>query len=404
MGSLNTTRIRAIREPGRYVDGDGLMLNVTKSGSKSWVMRIQKNGRRRDFGLGSLKDVTLSEARQLARDYRRMVKNGFDPIVERRRAASRMKTFREAAEAFFETNKPTWKNRKHRAQWMSTMEAYALPRLGDLVLADVDAPIICEVLDTIWLTKPETARRVRQRIGAVLDFAHSRGWRSREAPMRAVNKGLPKQPKQRGRFRAMPWQDVPAFVSQLEETESIGRLALRALVHTAARSGEIRGATWDEIDFGNRVWTVPAERMKAGKAHMVPLSLQAAQVFNRARELRIAGSNLVFPGQQPRKPLSDMTLLKILRDYQLPYTVHGFRSSFRDWAAEQSGLPGQVAEAALAHSIPNKTEAAYRRTNFLEKRRDLMQAWSEFLLMPWSEAEGKSDPDTSFSDFSHELN
>lgn len=378
MAKLTATRIKSIKEPGRYVDGAGLMLNVTSSGSKSWVLRVQHDGRRRDFGLGSERDVTLAEARDEARRLRRMVRKGLDPLAERRKELSRNKTFRMAAEDCHAAYYKSWKNGKHRDQWINTLRSYAFPRIGDLTLDIIDGPMIVDVLAPIWLEKPETARRVKQRIGTVLDFAHARGWREGEAPMRAVAKGLPSQPKKTGRFRAMPYTDVPRFVAKLREIESFGALALEALILTACRSGEIRGACWDEIDFDAKLWTIPAGRMKAGRTHIVPLSTQALDVFERAATLRIADTPLVFPGQKRGKPLSDMTLLKILRDQNEPYTVHGFRSSFRDWAAECSDQPGEVAEAALAHSVPNAVEAAYRRTDFLERRRNLMDDWSGY--------------------------
>ena len=237
-----------------------------------------------------------------------------------------------------------------------------------------------DLLADIWLLKPETARRVRQRIGTVLDYAHGKGWRE-PFVMAAVNRALPRQPRKTGRFAAMPYADVPAFLGKLRERTSAGRLALEALILTAARSGEIRGATWSEIDLKSRAWTVPAERMKAGKVHVVPLSDAVIDVLNRATELKTGNSELVFAGAIHGKPLSDMTLLKVLRDMGVDATVHGFRSAFRDWCAEQTSTPSEVAEAALAHAIRNKVEAAYRRTDFLEKRRKLMDAWCAFCRM-----------------------
>jgi integrase len=232
-------------------------------------------------------------------------------------------------------------------------------------------------LAEIWLLKPETARRVRQRIGTVLDYAHGKGWRE-PFVMAAVNKALPRQPRKTGRFAAMPYVDVPAFLVRLGERTSAGRLALEALILTAARSGEMRGAKWSEINLEARTWTVPAERMKAGKAHVVPLSEKVIDVLERAADLRVGGCDFVFPGAVHGKPLSDMTLLKVLRDLGISATVHGFRSAFRDWCAEETSVSSEIAEAALAHAIPNKVEAAYRRTDFLEKRRKLMDTWAAY--------------------------
>jgi integrase len=273
-------------------------------------------------------------------------------------------------------HKRGWKNGKHQDQWIRTLEVYAFPTFGDRLVSEIDGPTIRDVLAEIWLEKPETARRVRQRIGAVLDWAYSKGYRETEAPMRSLSKGLPRQPKTTAHHAAMPYADVPAFLARLRERESWGRLALEAAVLTAARSGEIRGALWSEVDLDNSLWTVPAERMKAGKVHVVPLSPTALRVFRRAQELRLEGCPLVFQGLKRDKPMSDMTLLKVLRDMGESVTAHGFRSSFRDWVSEETQFSGDLAEAALAHAIPNKVEAAYRRGNLLEKRRVLMEAWA----------------------------
>ena len=378
MGNLNATQVRTLKEPGRYSDGDGLILNVKEGGSKSWLLRLQHDGKRREFGLGSLKDVSLADAREKAGVVRKQVREGADPVAEKQKQRERVPTFREAAKTVHKEHQRGWKNGKHQAQWLATLEAYAFPAIGDLSVEAIEGRMVRDVLADIWLEKPETARRVRQRIGAVLDYAYSKGWRTQEAPMRSVTKGLPRQPRKTGHFEAMPYSDVPAFLATLRERDSMGRLALEALILTAARSGEVRGATWDEIDLDAALWTIPGKRMKAGKAHTVPLSPVAVEVFKRAAGLRLKGSELVFYGQKPGRPLSDMTLLKVLRDMELPFTVHGFRSAFRDWAAEETSFPGEVAEAALAHAIPNKVEAAYRRTDFLEKRRNLMAAWSGY--------------------------
>jgi integrase len=376
MAKLNPVQLKSLNAPGRYMDGDGLMLEVKPSGAKSWVVRLQSGGKRRDYGLGSLKDVGLSEARDLARDYRRQLRQGIDPLASRRKAEA-TPTFEVAARAVHEEHKRGWRNGKHGAQWLATLKAYAFPSIGSLSVDAITTGQVRDLLAEIWLLKPETARRVRQRVGTVLDYAHGKGWRE-PFVMAAVNKALPKQPRKTGRFAAMPFSDVPAFVAKLREGTSMGRLALEALILTAARSGEIRGAKWGEIDLERATWTVPAERMKAGKEHVVPLSEPATAIFKRAVELRIGGSDLVFPGAARGKPLSDMTLLKVLRDMKMKATVHGFRSAFRDWCAEETSVPGEVAEAALAHAIPNKVEAAYRRTDFLEKRRKLMEAWGTY--------------------------
>jgi integrase len=378
MASLNATQIRALKEPGRYSAGEGLIINIAAGGSRSWLLRVQHNGKRRDFGLGSLRDVSLAEAREKARDYRRQLRSGIDPLVARQAPSKRVPTFREAARTVHAEHKLGWKNTKHGAQWLATLEAYAFPHFGELPISEINTGHVRDALAEIWLMKPETARRVRQRIGTVLDYAHGKGWLEHPLAMAPVNKSLPRQPRRTGRFEAMPFAEVPSFCRSLQERRSMGRLALEALILTAARSGEIRLARWSELDLEAGLWTVPAERMKAGKTHVVPLSREATAVFKRAAELRQAGTDLIFPGGTRERPLSDMTLLKVLRDAQLGVTVHGFRSAFRDWAAEETSFPGEVAEAALAHTIPDKVERAYRRTDFLQKRRRLMDAWGAF--------------------------
>ena len=380
MGKLTASKLKGLTEPGRYSDGDGLFLVVRPAGGRNWVLRALCGGRRRDIGIGPLKSVDLGDAREAAHQIRRQIARGLDPIAERKRERQIIPTFRAAAKIVHGEHKAAWKNGKHQAQWLSTLESYAFPKLGDTLVSDIGAPEIRDVLAPIWLSKPETARRVRQRIGTVLDWACVKGFRASEAPLRSLSKGLPRQPKKDGHFAAMGYADVPDFLARLRERESIGRLALEAVILTAARSGEIRFAHWPEVDMDSALWSIPAGRMKMNRPHVVPLSPEAIEVFQRAAKFRAPGSDLVFPGQKLKKPMSDMTLLKILRDMDAGVTVHGFRSAFRDWVAEQTNYPGEVAEAALAHAIPNKVEAAYRRTDFLEKRRDLMRDWASYCL------------------------
>ena len=379
MGKLTAAKIRSLSEPGRYADGDGLFLQVDGKSSARWFLRIQVNKIRRDIGLGSLKSVSLAAAREAASTVRRKIAQGIDPVQERKQQRISIPTFREAATSVHEEHRAAWKNGKHQQQWISTLESYVFPAFGDRPVNEIEGPAIRDVLAPIWLSKPETARRVRQRIATVLDWACAKGFRATEAPMRSIAKGLPRQPKKDRHFAAMSYADVPAFVEKLRERESVGRVALEALILTAARSGEIRGACWSELDLENRIWSVPAERMKMGRAHLVPLSDAAVAVFERAQAFKVGASDLVFPGQNVKRPLSDMTLLKILRDMELGVTVHGFRSAFRDWVADQTDYPGEVAEAALAHAVSNKVEAAYRRTDFLDKRRRLMRDWGAFV-------------------------
>lgn len=377
MGKLTATAMKVSRKPGRYGDGDGLFLVVSKSGSASWVVRAQKAGRRRDIGIGSAKKVSLATAREKASVVRAQMEAGLDPVAERRKAEG-IPTFREAAATVFAASQKTWRSGKHQWQWMRTLEMFAFPTIGDMRVSEITASQVHDVLAAIWLEKPETARRVRQRMGMVLDWAYSKGFREAEAPMRSISKGLPRQPRTTGHHAAMPFAELPAFLVRLREKETWGRLALEAAILTAARSGEIRGATWEEIDLEAGLWTIPAGRMKSGKPHVVPLSPTSRGIFERAAELRTAGAKFVFHGARPGKPMSDMTLMKVLRDMKAGCTAHGFRSSFRDWVSESTNFSGDLAEAALAHAIGSKTEAAYRRGNLLEKRRALMDAWGDY--------------------------
>lgn len=382
MGNLTATAVKATKTAGRYGDGDGLYLVVGKSGSRSWMVRVQKNGRRRDVGLGSAKKVSLAVARDRAAIVRSQVEMGIDPIAERRKAAG-IPTFREAAALVYAEQRKAWKNKKHNNQWISSLEAYAFPAIGDRAVNQIDGPAVRDILAAIWLTKNETATRVRQRINTIMDWAVAKGYRDAPLPIAIINKSLPKVPKgTKKHFAAMPYADVPAFTGTLRGKNSIGALALRAVILTAARSGEVRLATWDEIDFEAATWTIPAERMKAGREHIVPLSPAALAVFDAAKGHRIAGSNFVFQGTKKGKPLSDMTLTKIMRDQGLPFTVHGLRSSFRDWVGEETSFAGDVAEMALAHTIKDKTEAAYRRGSMLDKRRICMDNWADYCSNP----------------------
>lgn len=378
MGRLTVTSIKAaLKKPGRHGDGEGLFLQVGTGGNASWIVRMQKDGRRRDIGLGSASKISLTVARERAATARTDVEMGIDPVAKRKKATG-IPTFRQAAAQFIAEHQKTWRNSKHGKQWTTTLQKYAYPSIGDALVSEVEAPAIRDLLISIWVDKPETARRVKQRIGAVLDWAHAKGYREAEAPMRAIGKGLPRQKKQATHFAAMPYADVPAFIEKLRERQSWGRLALEAAILTAARSGEIRGATWAEVDLENGLWTIPADRMKAKRDHVVPLSRAALDVFKRAAALKTAGHKFIFHGNKRDKPMSDMTLTKVLRDLSEQVTAHGFRSSFRDWVSEETDFPGDVAEAALAHMVSNKTEAAYRRGKLLEKRRKVMDAWGSY--------------------------
>ncbi len=377
MGKLTATAVKATKSPGRYGDGEGLFLLVGRSGSKSWLVRVQKDGKRRDIGLGGASKVSLALARERAGNVRSQIEAGIDPIAERRKAAG-VPTFREAAALVHAEHKRGWRNAKHGGQWLATLTAYAFPTLGDVSVSRIDAPAVRDALAAIWLTKPETARRLRQRISTVIDWAVAKGYRDGPLAMAVIDKALPKQRQRVKHHAALPHAELPAFMAALQSKETMGRLALEAVILTAARSGEIRLATWAELDLEAALWTIPADRMKAKRTHVVPLSAPAVALFDRMKAHRRGGSDLVFPGTGRGKPLSDMTLTKALRDMAVNAVPHGFRSTFRDWVAEQTNWPAELAEAALAHVISDKTVAAYQRGSMLEKRRSMMAAWADY--------------------------
>ena len=377
MARLTATAVKAASAAGRYGDGDGLFLLIGRGGGKSWLVRVQKDGKRRDIGLGSAAKVPLKLARERAIVVRSQVEAGIDPVAERRKAAG-VPTFREAAALVHAEHKRGWKNGKHRAQWLSTLEAYAFPQFGDVAVSHVEAPAVRDALAAIWLTKPETARRLRQRIATVIDWAVAKGYREGPLAMAVIDKALPKQRERVKHHAALPHADLPAFMADLRARESMGRLALEAAILTAARSGEVRLATWGELDLEAATWSLPAERMKSGREHVIPLSAPAVALLERMKEHKRGGSDFVFPGNVKGKPLSDMTLTKALRDMGLVVTAHGFRSTFRDWAAETTNFPSDLAEAALAHVVADKTVAAYQRGTMLEKRRAMMAAWADY--------------------------
>jgi integrase len=382
MGKLTALAVKAAIEPGRYQDGDGLMLIVKPSGSRSWQVRVQVDGKRRDFGLGSASTTSLSDARAKAADVRAMYKGGVDPVAKKRAAKfarTGIPTFREAASTTHREMEKSWVNAKHNAQWLSSLSAYAFPAIGNIRIDLIDAPMIRDLLLPIWLEKPETARRVRQRVKAVLDWASAKGLRS-GLDMTGIGKGLPRQPKSENHFAAMDYEKVPVFVASVKAApESISRMALLWTIYTAARSGETRGATWEEIDLEAREWTIPASRMKAGKEHVVPLSDAALAILTCMANAKTGrDGEPIFPGKGG-KPLSDMSISKVLRDMGIGVTVHGFRSSFKDWAVESTSFPDAVSETALAHKDTDKVRSAYRRTDFRKMRVDLMAAWANFI-------------------------
>lgn len=376
--ALTTLKVKNAK-PGRHVDGRGLCLLVKDSGARTWVLRMQRNGRRRDYGLGSALEVSLAEAREAAAALRRKVRAGDDPVAERRRARKVIPSFETAARECYEALKEGWKNRRY-ANWISSFENHVFPKVGKKPVDQVDSACVVEILSPIWLEIPETARRILQRIGAVLDFAHIKGWRAEEASLRSVRKGLPRQTAKAVHLEAMPYIDVPALMAQLAAgSATTGRDALRFTIYNAVRSNETRFAVWTEFDLDKAIWTIPGERMKAKETHVVPLSPPAVALLRKRWSERTSDDGLVFSADGER-PISDMTMTKLLRNDGITgATVHGFRSSFTDWAAEKTDFPKEVADKALAHKLTNQVEAAYRRTDFLEKRRDLMARWARHL-------------------------
>lgn len=362
---------------GLHADGGGLYLVVDPSGARRWMLRTTVFGRRRDIGLGSTSLVTLAEAREQARRLRKVARDGGDPIAERDRHKNISFTFAEAAaKVHADQIEPNARNAKHCAQWINTLRTYAFPTMGKVPVHAAEQGDVLRVLAPIWTEKPETARRVRQRIRTVFDWSIASGQREKGNPVEGIEKGLAKQRDRAKHFAALSWRELPALMRRIEGIGGMGAMALRFAILTAARSGEVRGATWDEIDFDAAEWRIPASRMKAGRAHRVPLSKAALGVVREARARADRKDELVFHSAKPGRPLSDMTLAAVLKRLDVPVTVHGFRSTFRDWAEETTNFTHEVKEAALAHTVANRVEAAYRRTDLFEKRRDMMDAWA----------------------------
>jgi len=374
MGKFTARKVESLKEPGHHVDGDGLALVIGKSGGKSWVLRTMVRGKRRDIGLGGVSWVSLAEAREKARALRKIAREGGDPIAARR-AGKTCPTFEAAArKVHAEQIMSRGRSEKYRAQWLNTLRDHAFPHIGAKPVRDVVQSDVLRVLAPIWTEKPQTARLVRQRLRTVLNWARTAGHFEGVNPVEGVEEGLAKQKDRVKHHAAMPWGDVPGFINDLGE--SVAELALRFLILTAARSGEVRGARWSEIDAQERLWIIPADRMKSDREHRVPLSDKALVVLERVRGLN---SDLVFPGRRHGHPMPDGTLLKVSKRMGLEgVTIHGFRSSFADWASERGGMPREIAELSLAHEVGDATERAYRRSDLLDKRRDLMERWARF--------------------------
>ncbi|WP_026329825.1 site-specific integrase [Thioalkalivibrio sp. ALE12] len=381
--------VRRLTRPGEHSVGGvaGLRLRITETGRKYWLLRTRMAGRYREIGLGPYPEVSLARARETASDMRQAIREGRNPLAERQErqnallvANAKALTFDECAARYLTSKAAEFRNAKHAAQWKSTLSSYASPILGPLPVDTVELPHVLQVLEPIWREKPETASRLRGRIEKVLDYATVSGFRQGDNPARWRGNldailPAPSKLKKVKHHRALPWPELPAFMAAVRDREGIAARALEFTILTAARSGEVRGAVWDEIDLAAGTWTVPGERMKAGKEHVVPLSGPALALLEHLP--RMEGTPYVFPAPKGGS-LSDMALSALMRRMEVDATPHGFRSTFRDWAAEATSYPNEVCEMALAHVIPNAVERAYRRGDLLEKRRALMQEWAEF--------------------------
>ena len=393
---FTTIGLRKMTTPGRYSDGarSGLWLQVRSPENRSWLYRFTLAGRSRDMGLGHIDRVTLAEAREMAAAARRLVRQGIDPIRHRteakseRRAALVQATFRQTATLFIAAQAPGWRNAKHAAQWTATLEEYVYPHFGERPVNAILTADVLAALTPIWTTKPETASRVRGRIEAVLDYAKARAWRDGENPARwkghTANMLAPRAKLAAVEHHpALPWQQMPTFMAELREQAGIAALALQFTILTAARTGEVIGATWGEVDLTAATWTVPAARMKGGREHRVPLPKPALALLRELASVGTDPAGFVFPGGRIGAGLSGMAMTALLRRMgRSEITVHGFRSTFRDWCGEAADYPRELAEAALSHALRDKVEAAYRRGDALEKRRAMMATWAEHCTRP----------------------
>ncbi len=388
MNKLTAVAVANMTKPGLYADGNGLYLQVARGGTKSWLFRYMRGGKARQMGLGPVHIVPLARARAKAMECQRGLLEGVDPLEARqaRVAQTRVEAakgiaFRACAEKHISAHEAGWRNPKHRDQWKNSLATYVYPVIGDLPVGEIDTGLVLKILEPIWTSKTETAGRVRGRLESVLDWAAARGYRNGENPARwrgHLDKLLPARTKvaKVRHHPAMPYTELPSFMAELRDRSSVSARALEFAILTAARTGEVIGAQWSEIDLGARIWTIPAERMKAGREHRVPLSERAVEVLSQLpRE-----AEWVFPGGRTGKPLSNMALLELMRGMRPGdgFVPHGFRSTFRDWASERTAFPHEVCEMALAHAIPNKVESAYRRGDLFEKRRRLMAQWAKY--------------------------
>ena len=369
--------VENVTEAGKYYDLHGLFLNVRPSGAKKWLQRYTFNGRRREIGLGSAKLVSVATARKNAHQNLVLVSGGIDPIEDNKQDKVIPK-FEEAARTVYEANRPTWRNAKHAAQFITTLETYAFPVIGNMPVKDISSTHILQILSPIWVTKPETAKRVRQRLSTVLKWCVAKQWRVDDPANIAIAQALPRQPKKVVHRKSISYNNVADFLDTVSKSSAglSTKLGIEFLILTATRSGEVRNACWAEVE--GSLWTIPAERMKAGVAHRIPLPSRCMEILDLAKEVS-QGSRFIFEGTKPNKPLSENTFNKLMKELEFDVHAHGFRTSFRTWTQEKTNYPREIAETALAHALKDKAEAAYARSDLLEKRTEMMEAWAKFL-------------------------
>ena len=374
---LTAKFVENVTEAGKYYDLNGLFLHVRPSGAKKWLQRYTYNGRRREIGLGSAKLVSVATARKNAHQNLVLVSEGIDPIEDNKQDKVIPK-FEEAARSVYEANRPTWRNAKHASQFITTLETYAFPVIGNMPVKDISSTHVLQILSPIWVTKSETAKRIRQRLSTVFKWCVAKQWRVDDPANIAIVQALPRQTKKVTHRKSISYNDVAGFLDTVSKS-SAGlntKLGIEFLILTATRSGEVRNARWDEVK--GSLWTIPAERMKAGIAHRVPLPSRCMEILDLAREIS-QGSGYIFEGTKQNKPLSENTFNKLMKELGLDVHAHGFRTSFRTWTQEKTNYPREIAETALAHSLKDAAEAAYARSDLLEKRAEMMEAWAQFL-------------------------
>jgi len=380
---LTAKFVENVSEAGKYYDQHGLFLHVRPSGAKKWLQRYTYQGRRREIGLGSAKIVSVATARRNAYQNLVLVSEGIDPIEDKKQD-SVIPKFEVAARKVYEDNRPTWRNAKHAAQFITTLETYAFPVIGSMSVKEINSSHILRILSPIWVTKAETAKRVRQRLSTVFKYCVAQQWRTDDPANIAIVEALPNPKRKVQHRKSISYNDVSGFIETVSQSSAglSTKLGLEFLILTATRSGEVRKARWDEVN--GSLWTIPAERMKAGVAHRIPLPSRCIEILAEAKTIN-QGSGFIFEGTKPNKPLSENTFNKLIKELGLEVHAHGFRTSFRTWTQEKTNYPREIAEAALAHSLRDKAEAAYARSDLLEKRAEMMEAWAQFISADASE-------------------